>query len=474
MKIQKAITLLSIIVTTLSLGGCALPGQENGSQQTNQTVIQEKTPASQEQEESGIIVAGPDSYDSADTAVLVRKNEDDGTVTLLNLDIGREYTLSVDGTTTLYDKYGEAVSLEQLEEGDIVDVTFLKSKKRLNSMQLSAQAWEYEAVNRYEIDTDRNDITIGKDVYKISDDTLYLSGGRQIEIMDLNAADTITVKGIDKSALSIRVDNGHGYLRLVNDENFVGGWIEIGQSQIKQITEDMLLTVPEGSYQVSISHNGGGGIKDVVINRNEETTLDIGDLKVAEAKYGDVLFSLTPSDTTVYVDGTQVDTSGPVNLEYGIHQIIAKAEGYKSITSYLKVGQESAGIDIVLESADTVEEEAEETQESEETEDSTVVTSYYRVYIDAPENAEVYLDGNYVGIVPCSFRKTEGEHTIVLRRTGYETRSYTINVDSEEKDISYSFVDLVRVVSGSSNSSSSTGSSNSSSSTGSSNSSGKK
>lgn len=70
----------------------------------------------------------------------------------------------------------------------------------------------------------------------------------------------------------------------------MGGWLEIGQTQIVRITEDMLVTVPEGSYQVDISCSGGGGTKYVVINRNEETTLDIGDLEVAEAKYGMVLF----------------------------------------------------------------------------------------------------------------------------------------------------------------------------------------
>ena len=70
-------------------------------------------------------------------------------------------------------------------------------------------------------------------------------------------------------------------------------------------------------------------------------------------------------------------------------------------------------------------------------------TTYYRVHIDAPEKVEVYLDGNYVGISPCSFKKTSGSHVITLRKTGYETRSYTVQVDEEEKDVSYSFVDLI-------------------------------
>ena len=32
---------------------------------------------------------------------------------------------------------------------------------------------------------------------------------------------------------------------------------------------------------------------------------------------------------------------------------------------------------------------------------------------------------------------------ITLRKTGYTTRSYTVQVDEEAKDISYSFADLV-------------------------------
>ncbi len=202
----------------------------------------------------------------------------------------------------------------------------------------------------------------------------------------------------------------------------------------------MLLTVPEGSYQVNISHGGSGGIKNVVINRNEESTLDIGDLEVAEVKTGMVLFSLNPSSAELYIDGAKVDASQPIILEYGIHQLIARADGYKSITQYMRVGQESAGIDIVL---DSVNEDDDEKSSSSTSTGTDTATNYYKVYVDAPENVEVYLDGNYVGISPCSFRKTAGTHVITLRKSGYETRSYTVQVDEENKDITYSFVDLL-------------------------------
>ncbi len=423
----------------VSLGACGFLNKAENPDLSESIALSE-VDVEESKSDTGFVIPGPNSYDSADTAVLVDKNKDDNTVTFYNYNVKKNYTLSVVGTTLLYDKYGEAISLDQIQEGAIVDITFLKSKKRLNSMQLSKQAWNFESISKYEIDTVRHDMSIGEEVYKFSEDVLLFSGGRQVEMMDLNAADIITVKGIDSKVLSISVDKGHGYLRLANDEYFVGGWIEIGQSNIRHISEDMLLTVPEGSYEVLISHNGGGGVKNVIINRNEEITLDIGDLEVAEAKYGMVLFSLNPSKTTLYVDGELVDASAPVNLEYGIHQIIAKADGYKSITTYIKVAQESAGIDVIL---DSINEDDDDKKDNDST--TTTTSSQYKVYVDAPENVEIYLDGNYVGISPCSFQKVPGSHIITLRKTGYTTRSYTVQVDEEEKDINYSFGDLMVV-----------------------------
>ncbi len=454
-----------ILLTLLSLTACSLPAfiTGNSGNQDPQGNAGSGDNSGTQLTDTGFILTGPDSYDSADTPVVVDIDEDDNTVTFLNLELGRKYTLSMDGTTKLYDKYGESISLKQIKEGDIVDVKFLKSKKHLTTMQLSSAAWSYSNVERYEINTVKGEVTIGEEVYKLGSNIQYFSEGRAIDGMDLNAADILTFQGIDKEILSVNVEKGHGYLRLANDENFIGGWIEIGQTLIKQITEDMLLTVPEGSYQVNISYKGSGGTKSVTINRNEETTLDIGDLKIEEPKYGTILFSVTPTTANIYIDGALVDASQPVSLQYGIHQLIAKADGYQTITRYLRVGEESAGIDVVLDAVDTDTEEDEDSssasdessaadKSTESTESSAsdensssgtdAVTSYDKVYIDAPLGVEVYLNGNYVGITPCSFRKEEGTHVITLRSDGYETRSYTIYVSDEDKDFSFSFADL--------------------------------
>lgn len=429
---RKGFAVVLGLLCMLLTAGCSL--KKENQKETN--------PNNTQGTDTGFILTGPGSFDSADTAVVVRINKEEEKITFLNLTVNRNYILQYDGTTVFSDRYGQSMTLEQIREGDIVDVTFLKSKKRLATLAISGDSWTTADISRYQFDAVSHDVTIGNEVYKVTEHTKIFSDGEEIEMMDLNSVDILTFHGIGNTVHSIVVEKGHGYLRLSGDENFIGGWIEVGQNIIRQITEDMLLTVPEGNYQVLISITGGGGTKSVIINRNTEITLDIGDLEIEAPQYGQVLFAMSPSSASLYVDGTLVDTSLPVTLEYGIHQLMARADGYSTVTSYLKVAQESAGIDITLDLEEDDEEEEKDNQETVSSGNATTTASYYQVYIDAPEGAEVYVDGNYIGICPVSFRKVEGPHVVTLRRTGYETRSYTIQVDGEDKDISYSFAEL--------------------------------
>ena len=423
-----------LLFLCLFTSGC---GSTTASESVTDTQISEKNPSQVSLH-----------YDSADTAVIVNIDKEENRITFYNLTVDKKYTLNFDGITSFTDQFGEAVSKDQIRPGDIVDVTFLKSTKRLNSLSISPSSWSNCSVSRYNIDSKNHNVTIGNDIYKITDQTKIFSEGKEIELMDLNEVDVVSFYGIDSTVLSIVVEKGHGYLRLSGDENFIGGWIEVGQNQISRITEDMLLVVPEGSYSVLFSTAGGGGKKDVTITRNQETLVDISECEIAEPEYGQVRCAMDPADAVLYVDGNQVDTSLPVTLQYGIHQLLAKADGYESVVSYLKVAEASAGIEITLE-PENEDDDGDYDMESNTVSDGNSVSgntlttkNYYQVHIDAPKDVEVYLDGNYIGIAPLSFKKTEGVHVVTLRKTGYTPRSYTIQVDSEDKDVSYSFEEL--------------------------------
>ena len=415
--------------------------------------------------DTGFVVTKAGMYDSADTdTLLIAKDPENKTVTFYNRKIGRDYTLNYDGTSKIYDKYGTAMSMEQVQVGSIVDITFLKGKKILNSMQGSKNAWTLTQVRDFSINELNGKVYASGGDYRFDDSIAVYADGQKAMLMDINPVDTITVSGVDRMAYSISIDEGHGYLRLKNEDYFVGGWIEVGSKIIRTIGEDMIIAVPVGTYDVNLSNKGVEGVKTVSIDRNRETELDIGDLKTEElTTYGNIVFVVTPATAEVYVDGEIVDITRPVSVEYGIHQLIAKAPGYQTLTQYIKVGQENATLEVTL---DPIKEPAGEEEyisatsgvvpspspipsptpyptSAPSTDIVSTAISGYKITVSSPAGAEVYVDGIYTGIAPISFAKVSGRHEIILRKEGYVTRSYTLAIDTEQRDEVFSFSELV-------------------------------
>lgn len=419
--------------------------------------------------DTGFTVAAVGSYDSADTAVVMSTDQQNNSVTFMNMGTGRQYTLYYDGTTYVKDRYESPMTISQIRAGDVVDVNFLKGKRQIASIQLSPAAWVYENVENYDFGGINKTASIGSATYSLPDDVVVLSEGKRVEVMDIVKQDVVSIQGIDHKIYSVNIERGHGYLRLKNDQPLIGGWIEVGNTVIREITEDMLLVVPEGDYQVFLSNNGATCTKSVTIERDKEVVLDVGDLEVPENRTGRILFSVTPESAKVTIDHKEVDISSPVELQYGIHQVHLEANGYDSLTKYIQVGSEYAKISFTLEEKKEndvpsisqndldKEEEKEEpdllTEKDKPKSDSVSSNDLFssvsdntlsastgnRVYIDSPKGVEVFLDGNYVGVAPVKFKKVAGSHTITLRKSGYLTKSYTIYLYDDKEDITYSF-----------------------------------
>lgn len=467
--IHKITILVSIMMCIFTLAACSQP-QEQVKQET----------------QGGFVKIAPGAYDSADTALVIAKQENKKKITFLNLEKKKNYTLNYDGTTKFMDKYGSQISVSQLAEGEMVDLLFLKDEKMLSSLTVSSEIWTLNDVNKFELDLSAGRMKILDEDYILDENTVVISNGELKEFMDINVQDILQIKGIDHKVYSITIQEGHGYLRLKNDEYFVGGWIEVGQKIIQKIEEDMLLPIPEGTYEVYLSHSGIEGTKEVKITRNTETVLDVGDLKKDDLiKYGNLIFTVDPSGAEVFLDGKKIDTTRVVKAEYGLHQIMAKAEGYDTVIQYIRVNENNANVAISLDeetvrtvsdnttNADTStdnnsttnstetqntttdsdeKEEEDKEQTSSTTTDNTVSdndtagsSTGYKITIESPKGVEVYFDGNYVGISPVSFKKKKGSHEIILRKSGYETRSYTIYEEEDQKDSSYSFSELTAI-----------------------------
>ncbi len=441
-RISEAVTVIMIMV--LLVTGCTSQAFNIGmAKDKDNNVV-----------DTGFSVSAVGSYDSADTAVVMSVDQANNCVIFMNMDTGRQYTLYYDGTTYVTDKHDGPMTISQIRAGDVVDVNFLKGKRQIANIKVSPDAWVYENIENYDLGGINKTASIGSTTYQLPDEAVVLSEGRRVEVMDVVAQDRVTIRGIDHKIYSVNVERGHGYLRLRNEQALLGGWIEVGNTVIREIKEDMLLVVPEGSYQVALSNEGISSTKDVVIERDKETVLDVGDIEIVQNKVGKILFSVTPSEAKVTIDGEETDISKAVELPYGIHQIYLEAEGYDSLTKYIQVGSEYAKIAFTLEerkeeetptvSDNTldVKEPAQPAPAPSISENTITPTQTNKVYIDSPKGVEVYVDSNYIGIAPVSFKKNIGSHTVTLRKRGYKTKSYTIYLYNDGEDITYSFVDL--------------------------------
>lgn len=377
--------------------------------------------------------------DSLDRAVIQDVDEKNRRITLYSLAAGRSYTLTYDNATGIKDRYDGELVVAQLKQGDVAQVSFMKDTKKAKNIWLDKTVTEIENITQFEINRTALWMNVGETRYAIDGRAAVLKPEKLLSLIDINEADTLTIYVDDRTICSIVISNEHGYVRLSGAESFVGGFVEFGQSVIRKVEEDMLVVLPSGSYDMFISYEKNAGTKKVDVLPGEETLVDVSDLvHEEEQREGGIIFTITPTAAILKIDGEETDYSSVVNLSYGIHQIIAACDGYKTITQYIKVGQEMANINIEMEKSSNA------SPSGSVSSNSTAATTStgYRVYVDAPVGAELYVEGKYIGLIPASFDKKTGSYMISVRKSGYKTRSYSLEVDDSEKDVHYSFSEL--------------------------------
>lgn len=451
----KKISLLLLLVIGIGLTGCNT-NEPDGSKDAEELVQAGETPPRS--------TAG--EYDSMDTVAIKSIDPEVQTITVANIELNKSYTLDYDGTTVIKDKYDNSMSMAQVHPGDIAEVYFLKNAKKMVNLRISPDAFVFEDIDRYSLNGERGSAVIGSEAYQLSKGALIISEEQEIGVADIVSRDTVTVKGIGRRIFSVVVVKGHGYLRLNDDAQVIGGWIEVGQAVIQRITDGMLLTVPEGNVNVRITSRGVDTTRKVFIERNKETVVDLSNLEIEQPKSGQLHLSITPEHAAVYLDGELINAGVTAEIEYGLHQIICEAEGYDTVSQYIKVSQEIASVTIAMDESTgsgtgTENESASGSSGSDSVSGNSLSAGSYLVYIDAPGDVEVYQDGVYMGVSPVRFVKVAGSHTITLRKSGYVTRSYTVQIDNDQQNVSYSFGDLERNTAGEGGSSSGSGNSGS-------------
>ena len=478
--------------------------------------------AEEAKEQSRVTISLVGKYDSADTAVIYKIRPLEGTITFRNYETGRNYTLNYDPASHFIGVYEQEISVESLKQGDLC--------KLLNCLllKLAYTAWSQVHVTTYTLPEMLSLRSDGKVMarlpggnYILSARTLILIDGKPGLIENILQGDVLHISGVGHEVYCIQVERGHGYVSLseteVNGHTLIGAWIQLDRSLICKITDQMLLTAPEGTYTCTILGNGANFETSLTVKRNAQTILDVSGISFEEGRSGKMRFEVLPEDAKITVDGEEIRNHSDQELAFGVHTILLTREGYQDSKSYLKVGSRDGVVRLSNEktepeagNARSGRSDAPSSGSSYQTQgDHSTSGNFYsaqsgnsasgnfysalsgnagpgqgavqaslgmsaiasgenfagtassgnqvgtprfqgekvegsKVFIDAPREAVLYLDGSYIGMTPLSFDKITGNHTITLHRDGYKTVSYNILLDGQRQDKTYRFPDLLK------------------------------
>ena len=279
MKSIEKVVIPVIIIMLVTVLGIYYISREYEKQQAGKKAAQIQEELRAQEEENPV---DSDELVYQTVATLVGKNEDERKLKFISVEGGKLFELEYESKTPFLGKHGNSLTPAQIPLGEILDVTYSIHSKELIEVRVSSDAWTFTDVTKFDIVQDEGRMDIAGSTYKLPKTAIVSYGDELATFMDVTNVDTLTVKGYGRKVCSVIVDRGHGYLRVLNDSYFEGGWIEIGQEIIKTVTEDMLIPVPEGNYHVRLTNRGYAAEEDVVIERDRESEIDLSKVDIKE------------------------------------------------------------------------------------------------------------------------------------------------------------------------------------------------
>lgn len=470
MLVAIGLCFLTVILAATVIASYPKLRAPNGAARTNAQPTSAKT--AQNQAADGTILA-----------IVENINTDKKQITLFDINQSAALVLSYTGGTNITDKYDGAISMSQIDVGIMVDASYDPIKFRLNRMNISKKAWEYQDVNNLTVNDTDKIMKIASDKYKYTEDIFVLDGKDTVSAASLAEQDVVTVWGYEETIWSIIVTTGHGTVKLEDYKDYLGDTISIGYESMLQITDEFEATVREGTFNLTVENGRYSATKSITVLRNQVNYVSLGDIGPVGVKQGLVTFEITPFGADLSIDGEAASYSSPVELSYGAHLVKASLGGYTTYDGTVDVDSDSKIIKIDLPEAtsdnnvevsetdtgsgnNSTGDSGEDTSDSSsddnasgDTQDdpdySEEDTNYtpndgesldlgHMIYIKAPEGASVYLNGEYMGTSPCKFDKVIGNHVLTFIREGYETMSYTVEVADDKLDAYFTFPPLTK------------------------------
>ena len=280
--------------------------------------------------------AGKAKYDSSCEGMITRIDTENSEIGIYDFKFENTMVFSYTRGTHFANKYDNALMVNQLYMGMIVEVDYITEGFKLVSLREHKDGWEYKKLKNFSYNEAKKQFTINGKDYRITDDLLVVSAGTMYALSDIISTDILTVRGIGNRIWAIEITKGHGYLTLEGAEELIGGVMDVND-KTHTITENMRVTLSEGNYTITFSKGKLTGEKKVYISRFNSTVLDVSDIFDAPKGSSQVEFKITPEKAVLYIDGEQQSYGVPVVLEYGNYKIKVVKDGYNTYTGNIQV-----------------------------------------------------------------------------------------------------------------------------------------
>lgn len=357
-----------------------------------------------------------------DRMISVIKEVNTDTSKLLALDIEQEevLTLNIDGAVDIKDVYGTIISLAQLNIGDMVEIKYEKNKMRPEYIHKTAKVWERKNIQNVSINEKAKTIQVANDIYTYTDDLVTVFNGSNFDVSQIDLVDEVTLRGYKDKVWTVILENGHGFITLKNHSSFIGGILEVGNRMNVDIQDVTSITVPVGVHEIIANKEDMiPYVAEVIVEENKEVVLD---LNQSLPKKGLVNFDIKQEGVTLSINDKEYqDLSEPISLDYGIYTIRAKKNNYVTMEEKLVLDRAYVDYKVELEKEPIF------------------------IHIDSPQGVGVYIDGNYIGIIPVTAPMDVGNHTVTLRKEGYYSKMYPITIDDTIEDNYFTFPKLIEI-----------------------------
>ena len=214
--------------------------------------------------------------------------------------------------------YGRAITVSLLKPGDFVTVS-RTAQNRIVTLTGMKNVDVYKGVKNLVNERDIKRMSIGDAIYRYDDSLLVLNDGYFVSLDTLYKTDVLSVYSIDGFVYMLKVTTGHGYLRLSNDSAFTGGTLFVGTGLTVQITDNLLLTLQEGTYPITAENGSLKATGTLLISRDKTAVFDLAPFSPEPVEYCNVTFTIDPGFANLYVDGILTPYTNPVPISYGEH-----------------------------------------------------------------------------------------------------------------------------------------------------------